>query len=146
MPGSSPLWEIVIKVAVEVAGETQARSIVEMLLGEMEVTEYRMSEFVHFDDGTWATEINVDSPGYESVEPQDPLSVLSCLISNLGPVTWINQTDTPFDPESARVGQKEWPPGYWALAGRKETLLHPSVRAVLLRARRTRSLWESESI
>jgi hypothetical protein len=146
VPESSPLWDIVIKVAVEADEETQARSIAEMLLDEMEVTEYRMSEFVDFDDGTWATEINVDSPEFESVEPNDPLSVLSCLIVNLGPVTWLTKTDTPFDPESARVGQMDWPPGYWALAGRKETLVHPSVRAVLLRARRTRSLWESETI
>jgi len=31
----------------------------------------------------------------------------------------------------------KWPPSYWALAGRKETVVHPSVRAVLLQAHRT---------
>jgi len=55
-------------------------------------------------------------------------------------VQWAGHTDTPFDPESARAGQLEWPPSYWAMAGRKETLVHPSVRAVLLQARRTRTL------
>jgi hypothetical protein len=55
-------------------------------------------------------------------------------------VQWAGQTDTPFDPEAARAGQLEWPPSYWAMAARKEMLVHPSVRAVLLQARRTRTL------
>lgn len=140
MSKPSPLWNIVIKIAVEAAEETEARAIADLLLGRMEVAPAEALAFVHFDDGTWATELRVDDPGSEQVEPSDPISVLSCLTKDLGPVQWAGHTDTPFDPESARAGQLEWPPSYWAMAGRKETLVHPSVRAVLLQARRTRTL------
>lgn len=135
MTEPSPLWDIVVKIAVD-AGETQARAIADMLLRKMHVTPDRPLAWERFEDGAWATEVHVNAAGFELVEPSDPLSVLSCLTADLGPVTWVNHTDTPFDPESARAGQKEWPPGYWTLAGRKETLVHPSVRAVLLQARR----------
>jgi hypothetical protein len=137
VPEPPPRWDIVIKVAVEATDETEARSIADMLLGRMgATTPIERPVFLQFDDGTWATEIHVDGSGFERVEPNDPLSVLSCLTVDLGPVQWVNHTDTPFDPESAHAGQMEWPPGYWALAGRKEMLVHPSVRAVLLQARR----------
>ena len=129
-------WDVVIKVAVEAAEETEARSIVDLVLGVMGVETAITPPFVQFDDGTWATEIHVDDPAFERVEPNNALSVLSCLTANLDPVTWRGLTDTPFDPDSALAGQMEWPPGYWALAGRKETVVHPSVRAVLLQARR----------
>jgi hypothetical protein len=130
-------WDIVIKIAVEAAEEAEARSIVDLVLGAMEVTVASTPPFVQFDDGTWATEIHVDDPSYEKVEPNNALSVLSCVKINLGPVSWRGLTDTPFDPESAMAAQLEWPPGYWSLAGRKETVVHPSVRSVLLQARRT---------
>ncbi len=139
MSEPSPLWDIVIKIAVEAAGEAEARSITDMLLGKMQVTAIEAPVCVQFDDGTWATETHADASGFELVEPNGPLSVLSCLTADLGPVQWLGHTDTPFDPESAHAGQMEWPPGYWALAGRKETLVHPSVRAVLLQARRRRA-------
>ncbi len=131
-----PQWDVVIKVAVEAAEEAEARSIVDLVLGTMEVGTASTPPFVQFDDGTWATEIHVDYPTFEQVEPDDVMSVLSCLQVNLGPVTWRGVTDTPSDPDSACGGQIEWPPGYWVLAGRKETLVHPSVRAVLLQAHR----------
>ena len=137
-PSSS--WDIVIKIAVEAAGETEARAIADLLLSRMEVTPTEALVFVHFNNGTWATELHVDDPGFDQVEPNDPLSVLSCLRKDLGPVQWVSHTDTPFDPESARAGQLEWPPSYWTMAGQKETLVHPSVRAVLLQARRTRTV------
>jgi hypothetical protein len=133
----SQRWDIVIKVAVEAAEEAEARSIVDLVLGAMGVTTASTPPFVQFDDGTWATEIHVDDPSYEKVEPNNALSVLSCVKINLGPVSWRGLTDTPFDPESAMAAQLEWPPGYWSLAGRKETVVHPSVRSVLLQARRT---------
>lgn len=52
--------------------------------------------------------------------------------------TWVTEltvAEPVFDPDSARAGQVEWPPGFWALAGRRETLVHPSVRAMLLQIR-----------
>jgi hypothetical protein len=129
-------WDIVIKVAVEAVEEAEARFIVDLVLGTMGVATASTPPFVHFDDGTWATEIQVDYPTFEQVEPNDVMSVLSCVTANLGPVTWRGVTDTPSNPDSARAGQMEWPPGYWVLAGRKETLVHPSVRSVLLQAHR----------
>lgn len=130
-------WDIVVKIAVEAASEAEARAIVDLVLDVMEVTPGGPPPFVHFDDGTWATEMHIDDPAFEQVEPNDALSVLSCVTANLDPVTWRGACDSPFDPESARAGQMEWPPGYWALAGRKETVVHPAVRAVLLQAQRT---------
>jgi len=65
----SPLWNIVIKIAVEAAGKTEARAIAGLLLGRMEVAPAEALVFVHFDDGTWATELRVDDPGFEQVEP-----------------------------------------------------------------------------
>jgi hypothetical protein len=138
MSDPSPLWDIAIKIAVDTAEEAEARSIVDMLIGKMEVTPTGTPLFVQFEDGIWATEIHVEDPTFEQVKPNDPLSVLSCLTVNLGPVKWLSHTDMPFDPESARAGQKQWPPGYWAMAGRPETLVHPPVRAMALRARRRR--------
>jgi hypothetical protein len=132
MPGRQ--WDIVIKVAVEAARETEARSIVDMLLDAMGVTSAGQPVFARFDDGTWAAEIQTS--GYERAEPNDALSVLSSLTANLGALTWLSDTDERDDRDSARAGQMEWPPGYFALAGRRETLLHPSVRAMLLQARR----------
>jgi hypothetical protein len=136
VPEPSQAWDIVVKIAVDAAGETQARSIADMVLRKMLVTPVTTPVFAQFEDGSWATEVNVDPARVQHVEPNDVLSVLSCLTLELGPVQWVSRTDTPFDPESARAGQMEWPPGYWALAGRRETLVHPSVRAVLLQARR----------
>lgn len=136
MSEPSPPWDIVVKIAVDAATETEARAMADMLLRKMQVTPDSAPVFTRFDDGAWATEVHVDAAGFELAEPGDPLSVLSCLTADLGPVTWVNHSDTPFDPESAQAGQKEWPPGYWTLGGRRETLVHPSVRAVLLRARR----------
>ena len=136
MPEPPLRWDIVIKVAVEAAEEAEARSIVAQLLGAMEVASAGPLPFVQFDDGTWAAELRVDDPTFEQVEPNGALSVLSRLTANLDPVTWRGVTDSPFDPDSSHAGQMEWPPGYWALAGRKEMVVHPSVRAVLLQARR----------
>jgi hypothetical protein len=133
------LWNIVIKIAVEAAGEAEARPIADLLLGKMEVVPAEALEFVRFDNGAWATELPVDDPGSDDMS--NPLEVLSRLTSRLvndGSVQWVGRTDTPFDPDSAGLGQLEWPPSMWAIAGQKQTLLHPSVRAVLLQARRTR--------
>ena len=137
MSGPPAHWDIVIKVAVDAAGEAEARSVVDLVLGAMRVAPAGTPHFVLFDDGTWVTEIHVDDPEFDQVEPNDALSVLSCLTADLGPVTFRGATGSPFDPDSARAGQLEWPPSYWALAGRKETLVDPSVRAVLLQAHRT---------
>jgi hypothetical protein len=131
-----PLWDIVIKIAVDTPEEADARSVAAVLLGRMQVTPAGAAPFIQFEDGIWVTELHVADPDFEQVEPQDPLSVLSCLTADLGSVTWTGQTDTPFDPDQARAGQLDWPPGYWSTAGRKETLVHPSVRAVLLQAAR----------
>ncbi len=68
------------------------------------------------------------------------MNVLFSLTVNLGAVTWRGGTDTPFDPDSAGAAQVEWPPGFWALAGRKETLIDPSVRAMVLQVRRDRTV------
>ena len=133
MSEPSPVWDIVIKIAIKTAEETEARWLVDMLLGKMGVTPGTLV-FVQFDDGIWAAEIYADIPGFE-VEPNDPLSVLSRLKAELGPVQWVSHIDTPGDPESARDGQLQWPPSYWMMAGRPETLVHPSVHAMLLRAR-----------
>jgi hypothetical protein len=131
---ASPPWDIVIKVAVDVSAETEARSIVDTLLDKMVVTPVEVPVFARLDGGIWAAEIHTS--GYEDVDPSDALSVLSCLTADLGPLTWLGATDEPFDPDSARAAQLQWPPGYFALAGRRETLMHPSVRAVLLQTRR----------
>jgi hypothetical protein len=131
------VWGIVIRVAVETAEETEARSIVGMLLGKMEITPAATPEFRQFEDGTWVAEIKVDTPRFELDEQEDALSILSTLSANLGPVTWRSVTDMPSYPDSATAAKIEWPPGYWTLLGRRETLVHPSVRAMQLQARRT---------
>jgi hypothetical protein len=128
-------WDIVIKIAVEADGATEARSIVDLMVGAMNIAIAGTPPSVQFDDGTWVTEVQVAEPTFEHAEPNGAMSVLSTLTANLGPVTWRGISDTPFDPDSARAAQIEWPPGFWALAGRKETLVHPSVRAMLLQAR-----------
>ena len=138
MPEATVRWDIVIKIAIETAEETEARWMADVLLGKMGVIPAEALPFVHFDDGTWSTETHVDGPEFYPFEPSDPQSVLSDLTMELGPVQWTGQTDTPSDPESARVAWRQWPPSYWALAGRQETLVHPSVRAVLLPASRRR--------
>ena len=124
-----------VRAAVEAADEPEAGSIIDVLLAKMGVVPAEILIFVRLDDGAWATEVH-DARGFEEAEFSDPLSVLSCLTTELGPVTWLSGIDTPFDPESANDGKMEWPPGYWALAGRKEMLAHPSVRAVYLQAQR----------
>jgi hypothetical protein len=43
----SPLWNIVIKIAVEAAGETDARAIADLLLGRLEVAPAKALAFVH---------------------------------------------------------------------------------------------------
>jgi hypothetical protein len=125
----------VVKIAVEAATEAEARSIVDLVTDTMRIATVSSPPLVQFDDGTWATEIHVDEPTYEDVEPNNALSVLSSVKANLGPVSWRGATDTPFDPDSARAAQLDWPPSYWALAGRKEMVVHPAVRAMLLQAR-----------
>jgi hypothetical protein len=134
----SPRWDVVVKVAVEAATEAEARVIADLVIGTMGVATDSPPPFVQFDDGTWATEIHVDESTFEHIEPSNALSVLSTLTANLGPVSWRGVTDTPFDPDSARAAQVDWPPSYWALAGRKEMVLHPAVRAILLQAQEIR--------
>jgi hypothetical protein len=131
------LWDIVIRVAVEVAEETEAQSIVDRLIGKMGITLVGPPAYRRFDDGTWVAEMNVDTPRFEEDEPDGALSIVSTLGANLGPVTWRSSTDMPSVPDSATAAKIEWPPGYWALLGRRETLVHPSVRAMQLQARRT---------
>ena len=101
------------------------------VFGTHNITAAGTPPFVRFDDGTWVTELTVAEPVFDETE-EGAMNVLSTLRANLGPVTWRGGSDTPFDPHSARAGQVEWPPGFWALAGRRETLVHPSVRAMLL--------------
>lgn len=101
------------------------------MIAAMDITAAGTPPFVRFDDGTWVTELTVAEPVFDETE-EGAMNVLSTLRVNLGPVTWRGGSDTPFDPDSARAGQVEWPPGFWALAGRRETLVHPSVRAMLL--------------
>lgn len=138
MSEPSPRWGVVVKVAVEAATEAEARAIVDLVIDTMEIATDSPPPFVQFDDGTWATEIHVDEPTFEDVGSNNALSVLSSVKANLGPVSWRGVTDTPFDPDSARAAQLEWPPSYWALAGRKEMVVHPAVRAMLLQAREIR--------
>jgi hypothetical protein len=135
MSRPSPRWGVVVKIAVEAATEAEARSIVDLVIDTMRIATANSPPLVRFDDGTWATEIHVDELAYEDVESDNALSVLSSLTANLGPVSWRGATDTPFNPDSARAAQIEWPPSYWALAGRKEMVVHPAVRAMLLQAR-----------
>jgi hypothetical protein len=133
----SSRWDVVVKIAVEAATEAEARSIVDLVVDEMQIATASPPPFVQLDpaDGTWATEMHVDEPTYEQTEPNNPLSVLASATTGLGPVSWRSATDTPFDPDSACFAQLEWPPSYWALAGRKEMVVHPAVRAMLLQAR-----------
>jgi hypothetical protein len=128
-------WDVVVKIAVEADTEAEARSIVDLVIDTMRIATASSPPLIQFDDGTWATEIHVDEPVYDDMEPNNALSVLSSVKANLGPVSWRGATDTPFDPDSARAAQLEWPPSYWALAGRKEMVVHPAVRAMLLQAR-----------
>jgi hypothetical protein len=124
-------WDITIKIAVEAADEAGARALLNQVITTMDITAAGTPPFVRFDDGTWVTELTVAEPVFDETE-DGAVDVLSTLRVNLGPVTWRGSSDTPFDPDSARAGQVEWPPGFWALAGRRETLVHPSVRAMLL--------------
>lgn len=133
MSRPSAPWDVVVKIAVEAASEAEARSIVDLVVDTMEITAASSPPFVQFDDGTWATEIHVEQPTYEHTEAA--LNVLSSATSNLGSVTWRGGTDTPFDPDSACSAQLDWPPSCWTVAGRKEILVHPAVRAMMLQAR-----------
>jgi hypothetical protein len=134
---SKPLrhWEIVFKIAVEAAAEAEARSIVDLVIDTMGGTTAGSPQLVPFDDGTWATEVRIDKPAYEDAEPEDALSVLLTVKMNLDPLSWHGGAGTPLDPDSARFAHIEWPPSYWSLGGRKETAVHPAVRALLLQAR-----------
>jgi hypothetical protein len=131
-------WDITIKIAVEAADEAGARALVDQVIAAMDITAAGTPPFVRFDDGTWVTELAVAEPVFDETE-EGAMNVLSTLRVNLGPVTWRGGSDTPFDPDSARAGHVEWPPGFWALAGRRETLVHPSVRAMLLQIRSPRA-------
>ena len=139
-PGAG--WEIVIKVAVDAPGEAQARPIAEAVLRAMGVTgadggaDVGSLPFAQMEDGSWATEARIEDREPAVPGQDDPMSVLSHRTANLGQVTWRGGTAPPGQPASADFGQMEWPAGYWAVAGRPETLVHPAVRAVLLQARR----------
>jgi hypothetical protein len=134
----SSRWDVVVKVAVKASTEAEAREVVDLVIDTMEITTVSPWPFAQFDDGVWATEIHVDESVFEDVEPSNALSVLSSMTADLGPVSFRGVTDTPFDPDSARAAQLEWPPSFWAVAGRKEILVHPAVHAVLLQAREVR--------
>jgi hypothetical protein len=133
-------WIVVIKIAVDAAGEADARPVVHRVLDAMGVTVPGNLPFVRFDDGTWVTELQLDKPAYQQAEQDNALNVLSSLKVNLGPVTWRGGTDTPSDPDSAGAAQLEWPPGFWTVAGQKQMLIDRSVRAMLLQVRRDRTM------
>jgi hypothetical protein len=124
-------------VAVEAADEAEARTIVDMLLDKMFITPIGAPEFRQFDDGTWVAEIHVDTPKFEQDEVDDAMSILSTLKANLGPVTWRSLARPLDNLNLDATATIEWPPGYWVLLGRRETLAHPSVRAMKLQAHRT---------
>jgi len=137
--GLSPPWDIVIKVAVEADDEIQARSIADTVVDAMDIVvdiTAGAPPFVQFEDGTWATEIKVSEPVFRQDEPGGTMDALLTLTANLRPLTWRSGADTPVGADSANVAQAEWPPGFWTVAGRPETLVHPAVRAMLLQARR----------
>ena len=131
MTEQSRPWDITIKIAVEAADEARARALVDQVIAAMDITAAGTPPFVRFDDGTWVTELTVAEPVFDETE-EGAMNVLSTLRVKVGSVTWRGGSDTAFDPDSARAGHVEWPPGFWALAGRRETLVHPSVRAMLL--------------
>lgn len=137
-PGAG--WEIMIKVAVDAVGEAQARPIAEAVLLAMGVTSVGADAgpppFAQMEDGSWVAEVRIEDREPAVPGQDDPMSVLSYHTANLGQVTWRGGTAPPGQPISADFGQMEWPAGYWAVAGRPETLVHPAVRAVLLQARR----------
>jgi hypothetical protein len=124
-------WHITIKIAVDADDEAGGRALVDQVIAAMDITAAGTPPFVRFDDGTWVAELAVAEPVFDETD-EGAMNVLSTLRVNLGLVTWRGGSDTPFDPDSARAGWAEWPPGFWALAGRRETLVHPSVRAMLL--------------
>ena len=106
--GPEPHWDVMIRIAVEAGGEAEARSLADQVLGAMEVTPAAPPPFVRFEDGSWATEVQLDDTDLPQVEPDDAFSVLSRLKMNLDPLTWRGTSDTPFDPESARVSENEF--------------------------------------
>jgi hypothetical protein len=122
-----------------VTAEDEARSLVDVILGRMGIGLAAALAFVRLDDGVWAAQ--ADSAGFEWAG-DDALTVISRLVSDLGPVTWVSQSAKPPDPDSVPLGQMDWPPGYFALGGRKEAIIDPAVRAVQVQVRRVPPPWK----
>jgi hypothetical protein len=123
-------WTVLARLAVEAAGEPEARAILDDILAEMDVVLEAEPVAGPFGDRFWVLEAELDMSGLESAEPDDAVTRISYVTRNLTGLTWLNRARP-----GERDGSLAWPPGFWAMSGREEALVHPAVRAAVMSLR-----------
>ncbi|MGI8446890.1 MAG: hypothetical protein ACR2MP_06860 [Streptosporangiaceae bacterium] len=121
-------WTVVIRFAIAVASEHEARTILADVLSHMDMTSDGQPVAERRGDGLWTMEAKLNLSEVPVFDPDDARTRLSYVARNLEGVTWrvvrADEDDALF----------EWPPSYWATSGRNEVLAHPAIRAVSILA------------
>ena len=123
-------WALLVRFAIEAAGEAEARAILDRALaslerelplaGEPTITPLRIR------DGIWVATLAPDLTVLASVEPDDARNRCRYVSSHFGVgVTWTSR--------HTQQGERwDWPPDIWSRSHDDDALLDPAVQAVMI--------------
>jgi|SRR5215469_2821368 len=126
-------WQLEVLVAVDAAGEQQARAVLAEALAALDQELAVRGDPVirprgRHADGIWVARLQPDLTGLPEIDPDDAPTRCRYVTSRFpGGVTWAAPRATKRD------ARYDWPPAIWhRQPGRDDMLLHPAVRAVMV--------------
>jgi hypothetical protein len=124
-PTARPVWSAGVMLAIDAAGEQEARAIAAAVLDRMDVTAtIRDDRTGPVPEGLWTVTADVDLSDV-TVEPDSAENRVSYMGRNLERVTWVSTATG--DTRAVR----EWPPDVWGRQpGADDVFAHPAIRAV----------------
>jgi hypothetical protein len=122
-PPATSRWSARVMLAIEAAGEDQARTSARTVLDPMGVAATVSGPVAGvLPDGLWAVEADFEFPA-TTAEPDDTQTRLSYLAGHFEKVSWTSKLGD-------RGGRYDWPPSIWSREpGVTEVLGDPAIRA-----------------
>jgi len=123
-------WQLEVLVAVDAAGEQQARAVLGEALAAMDELAVRGDPVIgprgRPADPIWVARLQPDLTGLPEIDPDDAPTRCKYVTSRFPDgVTWAVHRAT------TREARYDWPPAIWhRQPGRDDVLLHPDIRAV----------------
>jgi hypothetical protein len=123
-PAAGPAWSAGVMLAIDAAGEQEARAIAGAVLDQMDVTAtIRDDRTGPVPEGLWTVTADVDLSDV-TVEPDSAENRVSYMGRNLERVTWVSTAT------GGSRAVREWPPDVWGRQpGADDVFVHPAIRA-----------------